>query len=523
MYKQLLGTGPNVARSGATSRHHNNFGIRHLAISLAAIALLAACGGASGPDNDAPGDNNRKGITDQDEPQIKQVYAPSAQLANTCVTPASGEKQGTVNDEKSWVRSFVDERYLWYKDVPYVDASKYTSAAAYFEVLKTPAKNSTGEPLDRFHWSVTNAQDENWQAGVAVDYGIYWRVESRETPRSLVVFDVEPESPAGQAGILRGDKLVAVDGIDFVNANSQSDKDTINNGLFPKDAKSHVFEFNRAGELKTFTVAAGENYPTSPVRYKKIIDDGGTKVAYIYFDDFIVKSEKELTEAFSYFNNQGATELILDMRYNGGGYLAISQQLGYMIAGEKSIGKDFSRLIFNDKRQTDNRSYRFANLGINWSTGYFDRSKQLPTMNLSKVTMLVSNRTASASEELINALKGIDVTVNLVGKTTTGKPYGWQSQSNCGRTYNLVEFKAANAKNFSDYDAGFVPSCIAEDDVQHPLGDTQEAMLATALAYRKTGRCSQSVVSRLAMISKPEAYFQPKNIPRMIVTPLKNQ
>ena len=92
-------------------------------------------------------------------------------------------------------------------------------------------------------------------------------------------------------------------------------------------------------------MAAGETYSTSPVRHRKIINDEGTKVAYLYFDDFIVKSESQLIEAINYFKDQGATDLILDMRYNGGGLLAISQQLGYMIAGENSFYKDFSRLL----------------------------------------------------------------------------------------------------------------------------------------------------------------------------------
>ena len=492
-----------------TSRVFSN---SYWALGLATIALLTACGGGG----------SGSGINDKN--QVEITFAPSAQLAKTCASPnlAAGEKQGTVENEKAWVRSFVDESYLWYKDVPKIDASQYASAATYFDVLKTSAKNSAGEPLDRFHWSVSNAQDENWRAGVAVNYGINWRINSETPPRSLVIYDVEPESPAGKAGILRGDKLVEVDGVDFVNANSQTDEDTIYNGLFPKDTTKHVLKFDRGGVLKRFDVAAGETYSTSPVRYKKIINYEGTKVAYLYFDDFIVKSEAKLIEAINYFKDQGAKELILDMRYNGGGYLAISQQLGYMIAGDKSIDKDFSRLLYNDKRQADNYNYKFAYFAINWTTGDDNASKPLPTMNLSRVTMLVSKQTASASEELINALKGIDVSVNLIGKTTTGKPYGWVPQSNCGRTYSLIEFKAANAKNFSDYDAGFVPNCIAEDDVQHALGDMQETMLATALSYRKTGQCPQSVVSRLAMITKPETFYQPKNMPRLIATPLKN-
>jgi len=490
-----------------------------LAISLAAIALLAACGGASGPDNDAPGDNNRKDINDQDESQIKQVYAPSAQLANTCVTPASGEKQGTVNDEKSWVRSFVDERYLWYKDVPYVDASKYTSAAAYFEVLKTPAKNSMGKDLDRFHWSESIEETNRYNSGVSLDYGIKWVYNQSSPPRDWVVYDVEPQSPAGKAGIQRGDKLLTIDGLDF---KTSAEVGTINSALFPKDKAEHQFVFSRAGTDKSFRMSAGESYETEPVRYSKVVDHQGKKVAYLFFNSFIAKTQDPLIEAFKLFDEQDAEELVLDLRYNGGGLLYLSSQLAYMIAGEKSLEKIYSQDVYNDKRtkETADSVIQFIPVYIDWAKRQIDRSRPLPTLNLKRVTILASARTASASEAVINGLRGIDVDVTLIGKPTVGKPYGFTPQPNCGRTYYAVEFKGANAKGFSDYDAGFAPTCTVDDDLSHALGDPLEANFASALHYLANKKCNTSSVSRLASIQKPEPIYDSQP-PRMIVTPIR--
>jgi carboxyl-terminal processing protease len=501
MYKQRLGTGLNVARSGAISRHYNKFGIRHLAISLAAIALLAACGGASGPDNDAPGDNNPKGINDQDESQIKQVYAPSAQLANTCVTPASGEKQGTVNDEKSWVRSFVDERYLWYKDVPYVDASKYTSAAAYFEVLKTPAKNSAGKDLDRFHWSESIEETNRYNSGVSLDYGIKWVYNQNSPPRDWVVYDVEPQSPAGKAGIQRGDKLLTIDGLD---SKTSAEVGTINSALFPKDKAEHTLELQRGtSSLPPITLKAGQ-YATTPVRGAKVITDNGNKVAYLYFDSFIAKSQDALITAFSSFQAQGAKELVIDMRYNGGGLLYISSQLAYMIAGPTvSSGKTFNKLVYNDKRSGENYTYDFIPYALNTSYRY-DYMRPLPSLNLKRVTLLVDHGTASASEAVINGLMGIDITVNLIGASTYGKPYGFTPQGNCGRIYYAVEFKGENHKGFSAFDAGFAPTCTVKDDLNFQLGDVAEPRLAEALQYLKSGKCTSAPAASIKAMGTPD-------------------
>ena len=159
-----------------------NFARLNWALCILALSLLGACGGGG------------------NSPYIPPVVplAPADQLAETCVAPVYGQKQGTVDDEKAWVRSFVDERYLWYRDVPTVDASKYDTAASYFAVLKTPAKNSVGGDLDRFHWSETKEQYDQYTNGISVDYGIDLPSFSNAAPRNYVVYKVEPQSAAGR-------------------------------------------------------------------------------------------------------------------------------------------------------------------------------------------------------------------------------------------------------------------------------------------------------------------------------------
>ncbi len=444
------------------------------------LAQLSACGGGEG-----------------DLPSTR--LAPAAKLANTCVSPVqtAGEKQGTADDEKFWVRSFVDERYLWYRDVPSLDASQYADAAAYFDVLKTPAKNSAGGDLDRFHWSETKEEYDQYTNGISVDYGIAWSRVANSPPRSYTVYDVEPLSPAGVAGVQRGDKLVKVDGIDFANG---ADVTGLNNGLFPQDAVPHTLQLQRGVSTLTFTLKASQ-YATTPVRDAKVINANGTRVAYLYFDSFIAKSQDTLITAFNDFKAQGAKELVIDMRYNGGGLLYISSQLAYMIAGPSaSSGKTFNKLVYNDKRSDENYTYDFIPYALNTSY-YYDYTRPLPSLNLKRVTLLVGRRTASASEAVINGLKGIDLNVNLIGSTTYGKPYGFTPQDNCGRYYYAVEFKGENHKGFSAFDAGFAPTCTVGDDLNFQLGDLAEPRLAEALQHLKSGQCTSAPTASIKALS----------------------
>ena len=160
--------------------------------------------------------------------------------------------------------------------------------------------------------------------------------------------------------------------------------------------------------------------------------------------------------------------------------------------------------MFSSKRSNENSSGGFSDLACvpNPATFQCTRSDPLPTLNLSRVYVLVSGSTCSASEAIINGLRGVDVEVHLIGSTTCGKPYGFFSQDNCGITYFPIEFQGVNAKGFGSYANGFipggtgttadnVPGCAANDDFNHQLGDPAEGQLAAALFHRSSssGAC----------------------------------
>ncbi len=130
--------------------------------------------------------------------------------------------------------------------------------------------------------------------------------------------------------------------------------------------------------------------------------------------------------------------------------------------------------------------------------------------------VLTGPDTCSASESIINGLRGVNVQVIQIGSTTCGKPYGFYPQPNCGTTYFSIEFQGFNAQDFGNYPDGFspanttpavlpveaqLPGCSVADDFTHNLGDPLEGLLSVALAYRTNPTCSvpASGVSRAAV------------------------
>jgi hypothetical protein len=175
-----------------------------------------------------------------------------------------------------------------------------------------------------------------------------------------------------------------------------------------------------------------------------------------------------------------------------------------MIAGSQSAGHTFELTQFNDKHPSVDpvtgqtiTPEPFLSTTQPALTG--NTQKNLPTLNLSKVYVLTGSGTCSASESIINGLRGIGVQVIQIGSTTCGKPYGFYPQDNCGTTYFSIQFRGINDQGFGDYPDGFspantttaqgfaLPGCSVADDFTHALGDTSEGRLSAALAYRSGG------------------------------------
>jgi hypothetical protein len=478
------------------------------AAALVALLALASCGGGGGGGSSS-NDNPSPGV----QAQACSVNNPYRGDATSTITT------GSLTSEKTWVRDYVDRKYLWYTEVPAVnpnaagfsnESDVYTSLSNYFDALLTPATTASGQFKDRFSFIYpTAAWDLLINSGAPVGYGIEWYIvpSTQTTPRSIRVAYVHPNTPGSANNILRGDTLVLADGVSAAD-NTQGGVNTLNNALFPSAAGTHTFRFSRGATTFDRTMAAGSVTLTPVV--SQVLNVGGQNVGYLLFNDHVLTAEQPLINAFTQFVNANVTDLVLDLRYNSGGYLYIASEVAYMIAGAARInGRIFETTVFSNKRAGENSGTPFFNLACvpNPNTLQCTSNAALPSLNLPRVYVLTSSSTCSASEAIVNGLRGVDVDVRLIGRTTCGKPYGFFGQDNCGITYFPIEFQGINAKGFGDYADGFIPAgagsaannvpgCVANDDLERALGDPAEGQLAQALFHRANGGTACLAVAR---------------------------
>jgi hypothetical protein len=422
-----------------------------------------------------------------------------------CAAPRSGtsDRKGTATDENNWLRSWTHELYLWYGEVTDRDPALYATDD-YFDLLKTAAVTPSGQPKDKFHFTYDTAVWESLsQGGVEAGYGAEFAILAPTPPRRIVVAYTEAGSPAATQ-LARGDEILQVDGVDAVSGNTQAIVDTLNAGLFP-DATSEMHTFmvrNTAGSTRTISMTSA-TITHVPVPIRTTFPSASGPVGYMQFNEHIATAESQLIEAINFLKNANVTDLVLDLRYNGGGYLDLASELGYMI-GNTSLtsGQTFEKIVFNDKYPTRNpvtgetlTPTPFLSTTQGWP-GQGSAGQPLPTLNLNAVYIISGPGTCSASESIINALRGVNVAVYLIGSTTCGKPYGFYPTDNCGTTYFTIQFRGENAANFGDYTDGFspanttvdagtsVPGCSVADDFTHPMGDAAEGRIAAALNFR---------------------------------------
>ena len=486
-------------------------------LNCLALSLVAACGGGGGsnpaPSNPTPPPPGGIAYT-------AGVYPASSTFAAQCQSPRIGndpatgrafpDRAGSTIAENHWLRSWTQELYLWYREVPDLNPANTATTTAYFDQMKTIATLASGQAKDRYHFTYNTAQYQQLAgSGISVGYGIEWQVQQGAPPRRIMVSFVEPGSPATTAGLTRGVELLRADGVDVVNDGTSAGVTTINNAMSPATTgESHQFVFRDRGSSNTRSVTLVAAAITSnPVPLTAVLPTTTGNLGYLLFNDHNAPSEGALIDAINTLRNANVRDLVLDLRYNGGGYLSIASELSYMIAGSAATaGRNFERLQFNDKYpntnpvtgQTLNPTPFYATtVGLSRPSG-----QALPTLNLPRVYVLTSGGTCSASESIINGLRGIGIAVYQFGSDTCGKPYGFYPQDNCGTTYFSIQFKGVNAAGFGDYFEGFsatranvdpgarLPGCSATDDLTRDLGNPDEERLRVARVYRETGLCT---------------------------------
>ena len=316
--------------------------------------------------------------------------------------------------------------------------------------------------------------------------------------------------------------------IDVVNTEVQEEVDELNRVLFKaNEGENTGFEFRpvEGGEKNREVELSAGQYTAPPVQTTRVIDGaGGAKVGYVLFNGFNLLAEAQLVKAVTEMQGQQVQDVVVDLRYNGGGYLYQSAQLAYMLS-DPTLTKDkvFERLQYNDKRRKDESLMRFLTVTSGTEGTNTRYGQTLPNLGLKRVYVLTGNNTCSASESLINGLRGVDVEVVQIGNTTCGKPYGFTAHDNCGMSYFPIEFNGVNNKGVGGFDAGFEPTCKVADDLEHQLGDPNERLLAAALHHRQYGQCPATASTKAlgsaaqAGLSDPQLVRSPAQTSKFVL------
>jgi len=373
-------------------------------------------------------------------------------LALTLVSCGGGGSSSmSTEEQKQFVFDVMSDYYLYYDQMPDINLGDYDTPEAVLAALVV-------NPPDRFsHIGDRVAQQNFVEEGTYEGIGFNSIGNNDNTSTIIYVFD---DSAAGrscpgtnnvESCLMRGDIILST---------SQSGNDV-------------TFNINRAGNSFSVTLPIGL-VRINTVLTTDIQTHNGINVGYLALSNFLVPTVVELHTAFAAFSGN-VDELVLDLRYNGGGRVSTAQILASYIAGMNGSGSDVTRVEWNDRNTNENSSYPFRTL-----------NNQL---DLDRVYVLTLAGTCSASELVINAMTGIGVDAITVGQTTCGKPVGSDSFNFDDKVLQPITFRVVNETGNGDYFEGIEATCFAEDDPARDFSDPTERMYAGALYHIANGTC----------------------------------
>ncbi len=380
----------------------------------------------------------------------------------------------SVREQQDWLSGYMDDWYFWYRLAPRPSAAAYADVASFFRALLYTGSDASF-PADRWTGRESTASFTRFYAdGENLGYGVSVAglEVAGQSGQPLYVRGVDPGSPAAAAGVQRGDRVLALNGrsaAEIVGADDFS-------ALTASEAGQVLnLRIERgAGVLELRLVAAV--YGITPVTGSQVFTTtAGLRVGYLAVKNMISQALSPVDQAFANFKAQRVQDLVLDLRYNGGGLVSVGANLASYVAGLAPPASTYATLLFNDQHVASNQTYRFSAPGNG--------------LALSRVFVLTGPRTCSASEQVINGLRGVGVQVIAVGDTTCGKPVGFVPTNRCGQTYSVVNFESVNARNEGRYWDGFDATCPVNENWQVPQGAPGDPLLAAATRLAEGGTC----------------------------------
>ncbi|MBB4099616.1 S41 family peptidase [Sphingomonas kyeonggiensis] len=417
------------------------------------------------------------------------VSAGGGSTGTSTPTPTPTTAAGcTLRERQTWAAAQLNEWYLFPETLPTsLDPTPYSTVGAYVDALTATARS---QGRDRYFTYVTSIAEENayYNSGSSAGFGFRLYLSGNR----LYSAETFEGTSALAAGIDRGTEIQAI-GTTTANLQNVSDilasggTDALTAALGPSTAgTSRVMRINdTAGGTRVVTVSKTD-YTLDPVssRYgAKIIDDGGHRVGYVNLRTFINTADSPLRAAFANFKAQGVTEVIIDLRYNGGGLVSIAELMGNLMGANRSTSDVFDYMTFRASKSAQNETAYFA--------------PQTQSIAPTRVAFIGTSSTASASE-LVAAgmLPYLGTNMALVGTNTYGKPVGQIAidKAACDDRFRIIAFALENRDHQGAYFNGLAgtvkASCRASDDIAYQLGDPREASTRAALDFIQGKSCT---------------------------------
>ena len=436
--------------------------VRRLIATLGMAAMLASCGGGGG-----------SGTT-------VAIVPPST--APTSPTGTQTPAACSLRDRQDWAAAQLREWYLYPETLPAnLDPAAYATVPDYIDALTATARS---QRRDRFFTYLTSISQEDayYASGSSAGFGL--RLGSDAAQRRVFVSEAFEGAPALAAGIDRGTEIVAI-GTTQADLRTVSDiiagggTAAVTDALGPATVgTTRLLRVTGAGGLRDVSLTKSD-YALAPVsaRYgAQIISDGGHDVGYVNLRTFISTADPALRDAFARFRAQGVTDVIVDLRYNGGGLVSIAELLGNLLGADHTSADVFDFTTYRPEKSSNDKTTFFA--------------PQPQSVAPTHIAFIGTGGTASASELVINAfIPYLHARDALIGTNTYGKPVGQIAldRAACDDRLRVIAFATTNSARQGGYYDGLAgtieASCQAADDITHPLGDPQEASTRQALDF----------------------------------------
>ena len=361
----------------------------------------------------------------------------------------------------------MDDWYLWYKDMPQVRKEDYSTPEQLLEALRVL-------PQDR--WSYITSREEFEQYYTAGEYIGYGFGNMIDLQGNLWITFVFKDSPLYPEGIRRGWRIAKING----------EPVTTYERLF------YLLGENEVGVQNTFEFVHPDGSTVTHTFAKKLIEMNTLLHAdtlhinnritgHMVLKGFIGPTEAELDSIFQFFQAVQVEDIILDLRYNGGGQLDVTLQLAGLIADPSLNNQVFLKYMFNDKHISDNADVRFE--------------PEAYSIGLDRLVVITSAGTASASEAIINGLNAW-IEVVTIGDVTYGKPVGMNAWFYADYAFVPVTFKLTNKDGYGEYFTGLPVDSYIPDNPARDFGDREETNLKEAIHYLQTGTFTGMAVKK---------------------------